>query len=56
MIEHVIETATMKHDGFGKDNDMPNDKYTNEIREATKLWRETWIIAPLKEILAKVKQ
>lgn len=34
---------------------VTNDKDTKDICEATRIYRDTWIIAPLDEVIAEVE-
>jgi hypothetical protein len=51
-LEDIRHTATMKNAAFGF-----NDKeLTNLIREKTSLWRYSWIIEPLDNLIAELKE
>lgn len=65
VLKEVRESATMERAGFG----MPEDRVTwsggfngegsahptEYIREQTRLYRESWIIAPLDKLIAKLE-
>jgi hypothetical protein len=67
---HILETlrevrniAEMKHASFrkpsaeiGSRDYWNNDAYTKEIAEATRLWRQSWIIGPLDEIIEMLEK
>lgn len=51
-IREVIEVVSMKGTRLSAPGkDWPSDTYTAEVREATELWRESYIIGPLQEML-----
>lgn len=63
-LNEIAKTATMENASFGFPNEKfhaplesygPNVETTPDqfIKERTKLWRESWIIAPLQEILKR---
>ena len=55
-LKEVLETAKMERCGFSlTQKAMSNDADTEAIREATRLWRQSWIITPLREVLATVQ-
>jgi len=59
IINRVIEDATMANASFtlpGHSWPRDSDKDTAAIREATKLWRETWIIGQLKWALEELER
>jgi hypothetical protein len=48
----VRRVATMKDAGFDlADLSGPEENPTDVIRRVTKLWRETWIVDPLRKII-----
>ena len=57
-VEHVInrlkdarQTATMETASFSLSEGMGNEKDTEAIREATDLWRRSWILTPIDEAI-----
>lgn len=56
-IKEVIKIAYMETAGFSKTPDeMFNIEYTEEVKRNTALWRKTWIIYPLQEIIDKIEE
>lgn len=61
VLQDVRDTSTMTHCRFNKSDDFGNstiseddEKYTEEIKKATRIWRESWITNPLTEIIEKL--
>jgi hypothetical protein len=57
----VRQTAEMKTSHFTiprTDNPFApeNDKFTEIIREATRLWRDSWILGPLDEVIETLEK
>lgn len=56
-LREVRKTATMESASFylPKEKEdwlkMGNDADTEKIREATRLWRQSWILHPLNEVI-----
>ena len=60
-LKKINEYITMKNARFNLTSpDMPSmsslDDDTARIREATKTWREAWIIAPLNTIIDEIEK
>ena len=51
-LKEIRNTSTMKNASFYT-YDADRDEKTEEIRRATKLWRESWIIAPLDDLIKR---
>ena len=63
ILKDVFRVATMKNTRFGDlldfdDNCLPKTKKEVNvfIKKETKLWRETWILEPLKSVIEKLEQ
>jgi len=58
ILQDVRDTSKMTHCRFNKGGDSmiseEDEKYTEEIKRATRIWRESWIINPLTEIVEKL--
>lgn len=60
-LENIRRTATMENASFylNKENKdwlkMGNEADTNKIKEATHLWRSSWIILPLDEVIKELE-
>lgn len=56
-LESILRAAEMQKAGFNKPSKLPSAQdYTDEVVEATRLYRETWIIEPLQELLDADKE
>jgi len=58
-LEDVLETATMNTADFSAHGmnpkiDIDRETLNKVIKSATKVWRETWLIWPLKEAIDKL--
>ena len=57
LVKDAIEYTKMTNAGFSKTpNDMPDKDYTKEIIEATRIYRNTWIIGTLELALEELKK
>lgn len=50
VLTDIRDTTTMKTARFGSIGD---ETKTQEIEELTRLWRNTWIIGPLEELIER---
>jgi len=54
-LKQIREHSEMKKASFTRPGysvfSKENEKFTQEVREGTRNWRNTWIIAPLDEII-----
>lgn len=48
-LKEVRKTATMENAGF-------NPSFDSIIKEETKIWRDTWLIIPLDEIIKELEK
>lgn len=60
-LREVRKTATMESASFYLQKEpgdwlkMGNETDTELIREATKLWRQSWILHPLREVIEELE-
>lgn len=50
-LKDVIRDASMDGSQFSLSGGMGNQKDTEVIRKATHLWRTSWILSPLNDVL-----
>lgn len=55
MLEEVRRVATMERACFRDPYKPGADDPTPEIREATRLWRQSWILDPLDEAMERIE-
>ncbi len=62
-LRETRRTATMENASFCLDNKgelkywkMGNDDDTARIRESTKLWRQSWLLYPLDEVIKELEE
>jgi hypothetical protein len=57
-LREIREIATMKNASFriGKEPFPFGAECTDLVRTATQLWRDSWIIGPLDEVIAEIEK
>lgn len=53
VLKEVRRTSTMEGASF---DGIHGGNKTKEIKEATELWRQSWIISPLSRVIAELKE
>lgn len=51
-LKEIRRIATMEQAGFSPNHGLSDKAFTEQIREATRIWRESWILGPLDGVIA----
>lgn len=55
-LRNARDAATMVRCSLDPDFDKVATPYTDEVRKQTRLYRETWIISPLDDVIAALEK
>jgi hypothetical protein len=56
MLNEVKDTATMKHADFSNNVYFGREIPDYFIKEATELWRDTWLVSPIDRIITEFEE
>lgn len=55
-VEDALRAARMEHAAFAKPGAyMPDDAYSAEVKEAVRIYMDSWVIGPLEQALAELR-
>ncbi|KKN75827.1 hypothetical protein LCGC14_0377030 [marine sediment metagenome] len=53
-LREIRQTATMK--SMNLDSGTPGNPITKLVRKKTQLWRESWLVEPLDNIITQIRE